>query len=190
MTPEDISKLIRKRRSIFPKTYIDKPIPKEIIEEVLENANWAPNHKLTEPWRFKVLRGKALERLRDWQLNWYITNVPKEKQTEKKLKKLRNNPLKAGAMIAIVMQRDAKESLPEWEEIAAVACAVQNMWLTTTAHNIGAYWSSPGFIKHIGGFLGLQEGEKCLGFFYMGYHEMPEIAGKRKPIADKVEWLE
>jgi len=158
MTPADISKLIRKRRSIFPKTYIDKPIPKEIIEEVLENANWAPNHKLTEPWRFKVLRGKALERLRDWQLNWYITNVPKEKQTEKKLKKLRNNPLKAGAMIAI--------------------------------HNIGAYWSSPRFIKHIGDFLGLQEGERCLGFFYMGYHTMPEIAGKRKPISDKVEWLE
>lgn len=190
MTAAAISQLIRKRRSIFPKMYIDKPIPKEIIEEVLENANWAPTHKLTEPWRFKVLQGGALERLRDWQLNWYLTNVPKEKQTEKKLKKLRNNPLKAGAIIAIIMQRDPKESLPEWEEVAAVACAVQNMWLTTTAYAIGAYWSSPGFIKDIGPFLGLKESEKCLGYFYMGYHEMPEISGKREPITDKVEWLD
>jgi len=190
MTPKEISALIRKRRSIFPKTYIDKSIPKAIIEEVLENANWAPTHKLTEPWRFKVMTGKALVRLRDWQLNWYLTNVPAEKQTEKKLKKLRNNPLKAGAMIAIIMQRDPKEALPEWEEIAAVACAVQNMWLTTTAYNIGAYWSSPRFIKDIGDFLHLKEGEKCLGFFYMGYHNMPEIDGKRQPILDKVEWLD
>ena len=190
MTPATISDLIRKRRSIFPKTYIDKPIPKEIIEEVLENANWAPTHKMTEPWRFKVLRGNALERLRDWQVDWYLTNIPKERFSDKKLKKLQTNPLKAGAIIAICMQRDPKEQLPEWEEIAAVASAVQNMWLTTTAYDIGAYWSSSPFIKDVGGFLKLKEGEKCLGFFYMGYHNMPELPGKRQSIEEKVEWLE
>lgn len=190
MTTTSISTLIRKRRSIFPKSYIDKSIPKEIIEEILENANWAPTHKMTEPWRFKVLRGNALEQLRDWQVDWYKTNVPAERFSDKKLKKLQTNPLKAGAIIAICMQRDSKEQIPEWEEVAAVASAVQNMWLTTTAYNIGAYWSSPKFIEDIGGFLNLKAGEQCLGFFYMGYHNMPELPGKRQAIEEKVEWID
>ena len=189
MQPKDISHLIRKRRSIFPKTYTSQPIDKTIIEEVLENANWAPTHKLTEPWRFKVLMGDALVQLRDWQVNWYQTNTPEENFSAQKLKKLQTKPLKAGCIIAICMQRDEKERIPEWEEIASVACAVQNMWLTTTAYDIGAYWSSPGFIKDIGPFLKLGSGERCLGFFYMGYHETPEISGKRQPIESKVEWL-
>lgn len=189
MTPSDISNLIRKRRSIFPKTYIDKPIEREIIEEVLENANWAPTHKKTEPWRFKVLTEGALERLRDWQVDWYLTNISEEKFSDQKFKKLQTKPLQAAAIIAICMKRDATESLPEWEEIAAVSCAVQNMWLTTTSYGIGAYWSSPRFIKDIGGFLNLSEGERCLGFFYMGYHELPDLPGKRGAIEDKVEWI-
>ncbi len=189
MTPSDISKLIRKRRSIFPKTYIDKPIEKEIIEEILENANWAPTHKMTEPWRFKVLTAGALERLRDWQVDWYLTNVSEEKFSEQKLKKLQTKPLQAAAVIAICMKRDPTGALPEWEEIAAVSCAVQNMWLTATSYGIGAYWSSSKFIKDIGGFLNLSEGERCLGFFYMGYHKLPDLPGKRGAIEDKVEWM-
>ena len=144
---------------------------------------------MTEPWRFKILIGDALVRLRDWQVDWYKTNTPPEKFQERKLKKLQSNPLKAGCIIAICMQRDEQKRIPEWEEIASVACAVQNMWLTAAAHNIGTYWSSPGFIKHIGPFLNLNEGERCLGFFYMGYHDTPEVPVSRQPIQEKVEWL-
>ncbi|MEM1119106.1 MAG: nitroreductase, partial [Bacteroidota bacterium] len=176
-------------RSIFPKTYIEKTISKEIIEEVLENGTWAPTHRKTEPWLFKVLQGEALVKLRDWQVNWYHQNTSAENFSPQKLKKLQTVPLQAACIIAICMQRDSKESVPEWEEIAAVACAVQNMWLTTTAHNIGAYWSTPKYIKDVGQFLNLKAGERCLGFFYMGYHDLPELPAKRQPIADKVEWL-
>ncbi|MEM6320735.1 MAG: nitroreductase [Bacteroidota bacterium] len=189
MSPKNITQLIRNRRSIFPKTYIDKPIPKVIIEEILENANWAPTHRKTEPWRFKVLMDEALMRLRDWQVDWYKRTTPKETFSDRKFKKLQTNPLKAGAIIAICMQRDPKASIPEWEEVAAVACAVQNMWLTASAHGIGAYWSSPKLIEDIGPFLQLSEGERCLGFFYMGYHEMPEIPVTRGAISEKITWL-
>ncbi len=67
--------------------------------------------------------------------------------------------------------------------------AVQNMWLYCTALNIGCYWSSPGLIKHMGDFFNLNEGERCLGFFYMGYYEgdLPEV--NRNPIEDKIVWL-
>ncbi|MFK7774687.1 MAG: nitroreductase [Saprospiraceae bacterium] len=186
--PTQVNELIKKRRSIFPKSYIQKPIPKEIIEQILENANWAPTHKLTEPWRFKVFRGDALEKLGSKLSEVYKANTPAEKFSEMKFKKTQKKALQSDAMIAICMQRDPKESIPEWEEVASVGAAVQNMYLTCTAYNIGCYWSSPGTIKYLNKYLELNKGEKCLGFLYMGYHEMPEIKGMRRSIAEKIEW--
>jgi nitroreductase len=58
--------------------------------------------------------------------------------------------------------------LPEWEEIAATSMAVQNMYLTCTANQIGCYWSSHTVINHLGGFLNLEENQRCLGLFYLG----------------------
>ncbi|MDT0605814.1 nitroreductase family protein [Croceitalea rosinachiae] len=183
-----IFETIAKRRSVFPIQYNDKPISKEIIEKILEAANWAPNHKKTEPWRFKVLQGNSKDALGTFLAIKYqeVDKNPKKI----KIKKLLENPSRAGAIITICMQRDPNESLPEWEEIAATAMAVQNMWLCCTDMGIGGYWSSPGLIKFMNEFFDLKEGEKCLGFFYMGYYdeELPEA--NRKPIGDKVEWMD
>ncbi|PHN03673.1 nitroreductase family protein [Flavilitoribacter nigricans] len=184
-----LNDLIRKRRSIFPESYIEKPIEKKIIEQVLENANWAPNHKLTEPWRFRIYQGKALQSLSDYLANWYRENTPPEQFSAKKYEKTQNKPLRSDCVIAICMQRDPKESLPEWEEVAAVACAVQNMWLTCTAYGIGSYWSSPRSIIEAREFLDLADGELCLGLFYMGYHALPDLPGRRSPIEEKVTWV-
>ncbi len=188
-----ISEIIRNRRSISPNMYLDKPIERAILEEILENANWAPNHRKTEPWRFKVFQGAALQRLSDYLGDTYERAMPAGKFSEMKLKKTRQKPLQSACVIAICMQRDPQERLPEWEEIAAVACAVQNMWLTCTEYGIGSYWSSPALITNIAAndFLGLQEGERCLGLFYMGYaKEDVPLSSARQSIADKVEWLE
>ncbi|MBT8185474.1 MAG: nitroreductase [Eudoraea sp.] len=180
--------LIKKRRSVFPAQYNDTPIPRSAIEKVLEAANWAPTHKRTEPWRFKVLLGESKEKLGLFLSYKYLDVEERPKQM--KAKKLIENPKRAGAVIAICMQRDPKNSLPEWEEIAATAMAVQNMWLCCTELGIGCYWSSPGLIKYMGEFFEMKGGERCLGFFYMGNYdeELPE--GIRSPIEDKVEWSE
>jgi len=180
--------LIKNRRSVFPAQYIDKPIAKADIEKILEAANWAPTHRKTEPWRFKILQGEKLDELGDYLSNTYIDVTPKPKQLT--IKKLIENPKKAGAIIAICMQRDPIESLPEWEEIAATAMAVQNMWLCCTEMGIGCYWSSPDLITHMGDFLPMNDGEKCLGFFYMGYYEGELPEQTRKPIADKTIWMD
>ena len=180
--------IIKKRRSVFPAQYSDKPVSKETIEMLLEAANWAPNHKKTEPWRFKVLMGNSKDALGTFLANKY--QEVEERPKKIKIKKLMENPSRAGAIIAICMQRDANKSLPEWEELAATAMAVQNMWLCCTEMNLGCYWSSPGLIKYMDEFFDLNDGEKCLGFFYLGHYdeELPE--GIRKPSADKVEWME
>lgn len=189
MTPAQVNELLRSRRSIFPATYNDRPIDQSIIEEVLENANWAPSHKLTEPWRFKVFRGAALVPLSDYLAAWYKENVAPAEFSPKKYEKTKSNPLRSACVIAICMQRDPAESLPEWEEIAAVACAVQNMYLTCTAYGIGCYWSSPRSILEANDFLKLSTGERCLGLFYMGYHDLPLLPGKRGPVAAKTTWF-
>lgn len=180
--------LIKKRRSVFPAQYNSKPIAKSDIEKILEAANWAPSHRKTEPWRFKVLQGESKEKLGLFLSLKYMETMDKPK--EMKVKKLIENPKKAGAIIAICMQRDPKESIPEWEEVAATGMAVQNMWLCCAEMGIGAYWSSPGLIKYMDEFFELNEGEKCLGFFYMGYSddELPEAI--RGSIADKVVWAD
>ena len=142
MTPQELLQLIQNRRSIYPPSYIDKPIGKEILEQILEAANWAPNHKKTEPWRFKVIRGAAKERLGQYMADFYKANTPEEKFPAMKFKKNIKKAAKSDTIIAICMKRDPAESLPEWEEQAAVAMAVQNMWLMCTAHGIGSYWGS------------------------------------------------
>ena len=190
-TPKQINELIRKRRAIFPSMYQqDRAIPKEILLEILENANWAPTHKMTEPWRFKIFTGKSLERLSSFMGDFYKKNTPGELFSEIKYKKTIKKPLRSACVIAICMQRDPKESVPEWEETAAVACAVQNMWLSATAYGIGAYWSTPKSIHFVDEFLGLKEREKCLGFFYMGYAIENDLSSQRKSISDKIEWME
>ena len=185
------TQIIRSRRSIFPHSYTDEKIPNSLIEEFLENANHAPTHRLTEPWRFKVITGKKLAALGDLLANLYKEKMSEESFSEMKYKKTAQKPRQCSHVIAICMERDAQERVPEWEEIAATAMAVQNIWLSASAYGIGAYWSSPSTIKSVAcqEFLNLGEGQRCLGFLFMGYHQMPDQAAKRNPIQEKIEWL-
>lgn len=190
LTAEQLNDLIRKRRAIYPHAYSDKPISRKVIEQLLENARWAPTHKLTQPWRFKVLTGKALERLSEYLAEHYRTNTPSDDFSQKKLNKIVEKPLKSACVIAICMQRDPQERLPEWEELAAVACAVENIWLSCTAYGIGCYWSSPSSITKPNEFLKLNEGERCLGLLYMGYSDQPMPPTPRDPIETKTTWID
>lgn len=184
----DLQKLIQKRRSVFPDQYNGKPISKEVIEQILEAANWAPTHKKTEPWRFKVLQGESKKRLGEFVAEKYREAATKFSNFKyvKKQQKFQQS----ACVISICMQREPKEKLPEWEEIAAVAMAVQNMWLQCTDLGIGSYWSSPKMIEQMDEFFDFKEGEKCIGFFYMGYYDGKLPEGERNTsIAEKTEWM-
>lgn len=187
MEISQINQTIRSRKSVYPRQYIDKVIPKNIIEELLENANHAPTHKLTEPWRFKVFTEEAKEKLGEFMANKYKDLA--EDFSEVKFEKTKNNFSSAGAVLVIIMHRDPQERVPEWEEIASVACAVQNIWIACDQYDLGGYWSSPGLVKHIGEHIKLEENEKCLGFFYLGYCGKSERIIKKGPIKEKVEWF-
>eukprot|EP00941_MAST-03F_sp_MAST-3F-sp1_P002323 g2323.t1 len=168
---------------------------------MLEAANWAPTHKMTEPWRFAVFEDEESRRVVGLHnQEFYKKNCPVEKFSQKKYEKKLISALSSSYIIAICMKRDSKERIDEWEEIAAVACAVQNMHLYLSAIGIGAYWSSGGLscsTEVKSGLLSklkLEEPDKVLGFFYVG---VPGGAtAKRWPTKtrntsglEKVTWL-
>lgn len=193
MNPEVANELIQRRRSIYPPLYSGQRVDDAVIEQMLENANWAPTHALTEPWRFTVFSDDGLRQLADFQSGLY-QKVKTEEGTfdEKKYKKLKEKPLLCSHIISIGMKRDPKRKIPEVEEVEATACAVQNMYLTATAYGVGCYWGSGGitYLPQAKAFFGLEEEDKLLGFLYIG---MPKAGkwpeGRRKPIADKVKWV-
>jgi len=184
-----INQTIRSRRSIFPPSYIEKEIPLEIIHTILENANYAPTHKLTEPWRFTVFKGESLKKLAFFFSERYRSVTAPEAFSQARYDAAGEKVLKSNCVIAINVELHP-EKLPEWEETASVACAVQNMWLTATAYGIGSYWSSPAILPQLGAFLNLEENQKCLGLFFMGYHDALETPARRTPIENKVTWAE
>ena len=181
-----LQKLIKTRRSIFPDSYTQQEITPETLLRILECANTAPSHKLTQPWRFTVFRNKGLVRLADKLGSLYRENTPADRFLQKKYEATRNKVLQSGTVIAINIHYSGE--IPEWEELAAVACAVQNLWLAAAAEGIGGYWSSPGTIKQMDKFLELSDNEACLGFFYMGYHDEPRHEANRTPVSDKIRW--
>ncbi|WP_131538051.1 nitroreductase family protein [Pedobacter nototheniae] len=187
-TYEIISKVIKERRSIFPASYIQKEIPVEVINQILETANYAPTHKLTQPWRFTVIRKDGKAKLGAELGRLYKNLVTEQQFLQKKYDSFAEKTNQADCIIAINMLVSGK--VPEWEELAAVSCAVQNMALTAESLNVGAYWSSPPLIHDLGDFLGLKENEKCIGLFYMGYHNEKPWEPNRTSMAEKINWIE
>lgn len=189
---DHFNSIIKYRRSSTPPLYVKgKEIPEEIILQLLENANFAPNHKKTEPWRFTVFSGEGLKKLAEMQAAIY-KKYAGEKFSELKLKKLLDFPLMCSHIIAIGMKRDADKRVREIEEIEAVACAVQNMFLTATAYGLGAYWSTGGitYFEESKSYFDLGEEDHLLGFFHLGYlHQPPGEGYKRGSIQDKVKWV-
>lgn len=161
-----LKEIIEQRRSIFPKDYTDTEIPQEILEEILNAATFAPNHKRTKPWRFKIFKGEEKAQLALEMQAIYKAITPEQLFLEKKYNDIGFKINKADVVVSIVVNFSGM--VPEWEEIAATSMAVQNMYLTCTANNIGCYWSSPRIVDDLKDSLTIEENQKCLGLFYMG----------------------
>ncbi len=158
--------IIESRRSIFPKSYSTEEIEEEVLAEILNSANFAPNHKRTKPWRLKVFRAEEKDQLGAKLAEIYQQTTNSQTFLEKKYLDISEKISKSNVIVTICVNFSGL--LPEWEEIAATAMAVQNMYLTASANEVGCYWSTPGMINHLNEFLGLEENQKCIGLFYLG----------------------
>ena len=98
MKLEDI---ISSRRAVYPKQMNGETVPPEIIDKILEMANWAPTHKNTEPWRFKVYADVAKDRLLDQCKSSYVRETPAEKYSSVKIEKIEERKQQVSHVIAI-----------------------------------------------------------------------------------------
>jgi len=180
-----VAQLISTRRSIFPKDFTGRIPSRALIERALDAARWAPTHGKTEPWRFIVFHGaESIARWHALKLEALRATLAGPEleaalaKATKKEKELKN----VGAIIGLGVKRvhNAKGALmPQWEELAALACAVQNLHLYLHASGWAGYWSSAGCLHgwadapSVKAFVGLDgecdgEPDQCAGWFFVG----------------------
>jgi nitroreductase len=185
--------LIKNRRSIFPPDYTGENIDDLIVKKILETAVWAPTHKLTQPWRFVVFTGGGLKILAEAQADLYkklttADNTYKEDRYQNLLTK----PLLSSHIVAVCMKRDERKAVREVEEIGAVFCAIQNIYLAATAYGVGGYLSTGGitYFEESKKLFNLEKDDRLIGFFHMGVPKRIPSALKRKPLQELMQWVD
>ena len=186
----DVLDVLRSRRTIFK--FSSRPVSEETLTRIFEFGLWAPNHHVTEPWRFIVLGERTKETLGRRYAELQEGKAPgdADKESRKKLwqagyVKFMSKP--AIAAVSCVQEGDEQQRR---EDYAAVCCAMQNVQLAAWELGVGMQWSTGPSTMQIDTYelLGVdREREYIVGFFYMGYpREIP--APKRKPLRDVMRW--
>ena len=188
-----LEEAIVKRRAHYPIQFSGETVEDSVIERMLELANWAPTHRHTEPWRFQVFSGKSMDRFIDEINEIYIKHTASENFKPSFASKMTERKTSVSHIILISMQPDPEANLPEFEELSAVAMAVQNMWLfLSSLEGYGGYWSTPEILlgEDFHEKMSLDENERCLGMFYVGKLKDPleEVKGHRSAWKEKVKW--
>ncbi|HKG25442.1 MAG TPA: nitroreductase family protein [Thermomicrobiales bacterium] len=166
----DVLEAIRTRRSTG-KVRQD-PLPREVIEELLEAASWAPNHHVTQPWRFVVIGGEAREALGEVMGRSKVARLdPSAVDRDAEYERAKGKALRAPVIIAVVVEVADGSTAVEIEEIAAGAAATQNLLLAAHGLGLGANWRTgdPAYDPSVKAFLGFKPADHIIGFVYLGY---------------------
>ena len=163
---------IRTRRT--HKRFGPEPVPATVVEELLELARWAPNHHLTEPWRFRVLGPESLRRLA-------ATGKPGE------LEKLSRAPT-----LIVASAKLTGDEHQNHEDVLATACAVYIVLLAAHARGLASYWRTPRVLQMPEGraAIGMGDDEEFVALIHLG-PAVEEPTGKgRAPGAEYVQFLD
>jgi nitroreductase len=182
-----LPELIRTRRSIS--VFLDKPIPNGLIEGLLETAIWAPNHHLTEPWRFILLTGEAPKRYAAIRRDMAIESA-KMLNTEK-LRQIGESTYNKFAFIpaylVVAMKQNTDPEICE-EDYAACCCLVQNFMLLAWEQGLGTSWKTLKKDARLRTFLGLATDEKAVSIVQIGYPaEVPTTS--RHPARERLTYI-
>ena len=164
--------MIRRRRT--HKAFGPDPVPRGALEELLELARWAPNHHLTQPWRFRVLGPEALRRLKE-------AGGPAEAV------KLERAPSLVVASCVL-----SGDPIQDEEDLHAAACAVYAVLLGAQARGLAGYWRTPGVLRAPEGraAVGLPDGESLVGLIHLGDPVSVPPARERAPLESYVTFLD
>jgi nitroreductase len=163
----DVDEAIRSRRTV--KELRPEEVPPDLVRELLALAVLAPNHHLTEPWRFWVLGPETLQRL-------------VEATGDVKLTRSRT-----AVLVGITGAADEKEAE---EDYAAAACAIQNAMLAARARGLASYWRTPGVFARpaFRQTVGVGDDVRLVGLLHLGWpaEEFPE--GARRSAEHLTSW--
>ena len=184
--------IITGRRSIKPAVFNGKKIADHQIRQLLDLANWAPTHGFTEPWRFIVYSGEAVQQFSHRHAGLYRQGTTPEKFNAGKYEKQKHNGDNASHLILVYMQRGDNSNITVLEEICATAAAVQNILLGAEALGIAVLWSTGGMVMHslMKTSLGLREEDIIIGQLFLGYTDEPSKPGRRVPVETKTTWID
>ncbi|HEX8065780.1 MAG TPA: nitroreductase [Thermoleophilaceae bacterium] len=167
----DVETAVRTRRT--HKAYGPEPVPREVLDELLELARWAPNHNLTNPWRFRVVGPRALERL-------------KAAAGPEGAAKLDRAPT---LVVASVLESD--DPVEAEEDLCAAACAVYVVLLAAHTRGLAGYWRTPAVLREPAGreAVGVGDGERVIGLVHLGPPRQDREPPGRAPAREYVTYL-
>jgi nitroreductase len=168
----DLEEAIRSRRT--HKVYGAEPVDRATLTELLELARWAPNHHLTEPWRFRVLGPDALEALKD----------AAGPEAAAKLDR-------APTLVAVSVVQTGEDPVQNEEDLCAAACAAYIVLLAAEGRGLAGYWRTPAVLRTDAGraALGVPADEHLIGLLHLGPRRQEKDPPERAPSAAYVRWL-
>jgi nitroreductase len=171
----DVEKAIRTRRT--HKAYGPTPVAHELLERLFELATWAPNHHLTNPWRFRVLGERTRERL---------MALADSEQPGSAVK------LQRAPTLVAVSAVQSGEAAQDREDLLATAVAAYLVLLGAHASGLAGYWRTVPLLDDPRGreLLSLPAAETPIGLLYLGSPLQEQRVPERAPVADIVSYLE
>lgn len=167
----DVELAIRTRRT--HKAFGSEPVPRALLDELLELARWVPNHHLTNPWRFRVLGPDSLARL-------------KEAAGPEAASKLDRAP----TLVAATALR-SEDPVQDVEDLCATACAVHTVLLAAHSRGLAGYWRTPGVLRTAEGLkaLGIPAQERFVALIHLGWARQEKVPPDRLPAEDYTTYL-
>jgi nitroreductase len=173
--------------------------PRDLIETIVEAGRWAPNHHLTQPWRFFVLAGNAREALGEAMAAAAARaggpglDGPKATAETRRaiLEKERQKPLRAPVVVVVAVEPSSAPNVVRDEELWAGATAAQNILLAAHAVGLAARWRTgpAAFAPEVRDHLGLGPTAQVIGFLYIGYPTATPAPAQRTELPTVVNWL-
>ncbi|MCM3746610.1 nitroreductase [Paenibacillus pasadenensis] len=184
----ELKQLIRERRSVH--VFEDREVDPALVVELLDTAVWAPNHRMTQPWRFIIAAGDGRKKIADACRNvnerWERDPAKKQETGMKYYGKIMKNPM----IVTVVMKENPYLQVRE-EDYAATAAVIHNFSLLAWEQGIGMVWETYEWLNEavFREAVGIQPGEKAVGNLHIGYPKAVPAAEPRIPASERITWL-
>jgi nitroreductase len=173
--------------------FLDTPVSRETIEQLLDCAVRAPNHKLTEPWRFAVLTGEGRARFAEIRARHRLQRFsdPGSAEAQAAAEKVRREARETPVFIVVMVQVSQDEITRE-DDYAAAMMAIANLMTAAQSLGLGTYLRTGGVMRDpsLLQLVNVPESFRVVGILSLGYPVQPELPRRRKAAAELTQWID